>query len=238
MAPQVVNVDLLLSSTELSQDLFGAMNVIDGKLLDPAQQHPEIAKYNAKPSRRQKRKYSATSVVQSQNPFHLIQNLLFPVGHSMAYCNEETLSSSFLILDGFRTISLWDNSEGNSSAFSVKNATARWGNRLETNICVGKVSYEYRRSDEVERSMSHSSGESTNDSNRASILSQNLEKIPLVLDQEPADSGTMLDPDRYLPPVHKMVADALKVCPSGLIIIYLNCVFHKNILIDNLGFFL
>jgi hypothetical protein len=34
----------------------------------------------------------------------------------------------------------------------------------------------------------------------------------LVLDQEPSEDGTLLDPDRYLPPSHKMVADALKVC--------------------------
>jgi hypothetical protein len=42
-------------------------------------------------------------------------------------------------------------------------------------------------------------------------VSQNLKRIPLVLDQEPDDTGTLLDPDRYLPPGHKMVADALNV---------------------------
>ena len=217
MAPQVVNIELLLSSTEISQNLFSTMNVMDGRPKDPIQHHPEFDKINdefalmkRKSSRRQKRKYSATSVIPSQNPLHIIKNLLFPGGQSMAYCNEETLSSSFLILDGFMTISLWDVRNG-SSGVSAKNATERWGNRLETNICVGKVSYEYRLSDEVEKSMGHSSEEGDEDSNRASILSQNLKKIPLVLDQEPADSGAMLDPDRYLPPSHKMVADALKV---------------------------
>lgn len=216
MAPQVVNIELLLSSTEISQNLFSTMNVMDGRPKDPIQHHPEFDKINdefalmkRKSSRRQKRKYSATSVIPSQNPLHIIKNLLFPGGQSMAYCNEETLSSSFLILDGFMTISLWDVRNG-SSGVSAKNATERWGNRLETNICVGKVSYEYRLSDEVEKSMGHSSEEGDEDSNRASILSQNLKKIPLVLDQEPADSGAMLDPDRYLPPSHKMVADALK----------------------------
>lgn len=127
----------------------------------------------------------------------------------MAYCNEETLSSSFLILDGFMTISLFDDSS------SVLDATERWGKRLETNICVGKVSYEYRLSDEVEKQLNHASSKEEGEEEvktKATILSQNLENIPLVLDQEPSEDGTLLDPDRYLPPSHKMVADALKVC--------------------------
>ena len=125
----------------------------------------------------------------------------------MAYCNEETLSSSFLILDGFKTISLAD-------SWNQKEAIERWGKRLETNICVGKVSYEYREADEVEQSMSNSSSshEDFDDalSAKAAIVSQHLEKIPLVLDSDTTEDGTLLDPDRYLPPSHKMVADALK----------------------------
>jgi tetratricopeptide (TPR) repeat protein len=215
MAPQVVNIDLLLSSTELPQELFSSVNVVHDQIIKPTKQVPDIPKskksngFASKKHHRQKRKYSATSFMQGGNPLNFIQNLLFPVGQSMAYVNEETLSSSFLILDGYKTISLWDNAGNNTSCQSVTNATERWSNRLETNICIGKVSYEYRLSDEVEKSMSHSSEEGDEDSNRASIVSQNLKRIPLVLDQEPDDTGTLLDPDRYLPPGHKMVADAL-----------------------------
>lgn len=136
----------------------------------------------------------------------------------MAYCNEDTYSTSFLILDGFMTICLGDGTStigGSGRSKVLEEATERWGTRLETNICVGKVSYEYRLSDEVEKSMSHCSSEAAGEEGEetnATILSQHLEKIPLLLDQEPNDNGTMLDPERYLPPSHKMVADALKVC--------------------------
>lgn len=153
-----------------------------------------------------------THVEPKQHPLHVIRTLLFPEGKSMAYCNDETLSSSFLILDGFMSISLVDDNE---SELLTRNEDAieRWGKRLETNICVGKVVYEYRHSEEDEKSMdnySSSDSERSEYRNEATILSQNLEKVPLLLDQEPIEDGTMLDPDRYLPPSHRMLADALK----------------------------
>lgn len=239
MAPQVVNMELLLSTPDLSHlstlKIKNHLHRVPASPLINTDRGSESFALYKKPNRSRrprttkvKRKYSATSVIPSHDPINFIQNLLFPVGASKAYCNEETLSSSFLILDGFMTISLGDDVRSTNRnrarpnvnsvrmESSLKNATERWGKHLESNICVGKVSYEYRESDEVEKTMSHSSeeededGDSLNTSNRASILSQHLEKIPLILDEEPADSGTLLDPDRYLPPSHKMVADALK----------------------------
>lgn len=161
---------------------------------------------------RQKRRYSPSHV---SNPLHVLQELLFPGGTSAAYCNEETASTSFLILDGFMTIFLGDLSNERSnrsiSSNALQDATERWGKRLETNICVGKVSYEYRHSDEAEMymDMPHSnSGEFSRRS--ATIVSQNLDRVPLVLDHD-ANNRDILDPKFYFPPSHKMVADALKV---------------------------
>jgi len=208
MPPQVANMELLLSS-ELPQHQLTSMDVLkENVTLKTFEQDSERSSDGSFRSRRRK-KYLTKNCATKQDPFRMIRNLLFPGGASMAYCNEETLSSSFLILDGFMTISLSDASS------SVLDATERWGKRLETNICVGKVSYEYRLSDEVERNMNLSSSTDEGEEEvetKATILSQNLEKIPLVLDQEPSEDGTLLDPDRYLPPSHKMVADALKVC--------------------------
>ena len=221
MAPQVVNMELLLSP-QLAPGQLATMEV----LVDPHVTRPIVNNAKSERSRdsdnsnyskrRSRRKHSARSVIPNQDdPFNMIKSLFFSGGSSKAYCNEETLSSSFLILDGFMTISLGD-AKSEFVGFSIDDATERWGKRLETNICVGKVSYEYRLSDEAEKSMksmSHSFSEDGDEESttKASILSQNLEKIPLVLDEEPIEDGTMLDPDRYLPPSHKMVADALKV---------------------------
>jgi len=205
MPPQVANMELLLSS-ELPQHQLASMDMLkENVTLKTFEQDSERSSDGSFRSRR--KKYLTKNCATKQDPFRMIRNLLFPGGASMAYCNEETLSSSFLILDGFMTISLSDASS------SVLDATERWGKRLETNICVGKVSYEYRLSDEVERNMNLSSSTDEGEEEvetKATILSQNLEKIPLVLDQEPSEDGTLLDPDRYLPPSHKMVADALK----------------------------
>ncbi len=170
-------------------------------------------------STRQKRRYSPSHV---SNPLHVLQELLFPGGTSAAYCNEETASTSFLILDGFMTIFLGDLSkEGdnkNTSSNALKDATERWGKRLETNICVGKVSYEYRHSDETEMYMDMPSSNSGELSERsAPIVSQNLDRVPLVLDHE-ANNRDILDPKFYFPTSHKMVADALKVCFHDIII--------------------
>ena len=221
MPPQVVNMELLLSSEVSQQQIPGleALRVIQHtKPVDPdsSTKSSSLSSHSSEGSLRKKvkrnRRFSLTHVEQKQHPLHVIRTLLFPGGKSMAYCNDETLSSSFLILDGFLTICLIDdkNKKDNASFSQVQDAIERWGKRLETNICVGKVSYEYRLSDEDEKSMSTDS-EVSERSNEATILSQNLEKIPLLLDQEPIEDGTMLDPDRYLPPSHRMLADALKV---------------------------
>jgi len=162
-------------------------------------------------STRQRRRYSPSHI---SNPLHVLQELLFPGGTSAAYCNEETASTSFLILDGFMTIFLGDLSKEidskKISSNALKDATERWGKRLETNICVGKVSYEYRHSDEAEMYMDMPSSNSGEISERsAPIVSQNLDRVPLVLDHE-ANNRDILDPKFYFPPSHKMVADALK----------------------------
>lgn len=183
----------------------------------------------------------------SIDPFHLIQTLLTP-GRSAASCNEETLSSSFLILDGFLTISLGElthsdmnrNPDNQDYDQTTRNrrynnmhqdATERWGARLETNLCVGKVCYEYRHDseEEEEKCMSFSStddedecvydvngtgtGTPPSHQSQAAILSQKLDLIPLVLeDSLSKDITVMNNPDRHVPPSHKMVADCLKVC--------------------------
>ncbi len=211
MPPQVVKSELLLS-TELAENHLSGL-IIDGGGLDSSQHKFDPYHHGRSSSPRStltpprpKRKYHSK---RPTSPIHMIQELLFPGGMSAAYVNEETLSTSFLILDGFMTIFLGEvsnvevNKSLNSSALS--GATERWGRRLETNISVGKVSYEYRCSDEVEMS----TGEDV-PRKEVSILSQNLEKVPLVLDQEPNDRK-ILNPKFYFPPSHKMVADGLKV---------------------------
>lgn len=220
MPPQVVNVELLLSSELSHHPIRGLEDAL--KVVSPAKDagpdsKSSLSSHSSDGSLRRKTKRNRRFSLQhdtpkQHHPLHVIRTLLFPGGKSMAYCNDETLSSSFLILDGFMTISLVDCNE-NTYISHVEDAIERWGKRLETNICVGKVSYEYRLSDEDEKSMSHFSldSEGSQGGNEATILSQNLEKVPLVLDQEPAEDGTMLDPDRYLPPSHRMLADALKV---------------------------
>ena len=178
-------------------------------------------------------------------PFNMIQALLTP-GVSAASCNKETLSSSFLILDGFLTISLGelstDNSDNDTRYNMLDDATERWGSRLETNICVGKVSYEYRHDteEEEEKCMSFSSSSDGEDecaaTGNGSILSQKLDLIPLVLDDPSTLQSSTLNPERYVPPSHKMVADCLKVCFSCLLsfsILYISliaiCLTHlKN----------
>lgn len=137
-----------------------------------------------------------------QSPKSMMQSL-FSFGVSAAYCNEETLSSSFLILDGVLTISLGAiSSESDTPNGMMNEATTRWGQRVETNICVGKVSYNYRWDEEEEKGLDHEV------SNNASVLSQTLVLTPLGVDPDPTETRD-IDPDRYLPPAHKMVADTL-----------------------------
>lgn len=157
-----------------------------GPLTTTSIMKPESPASSPKSIKSRRRKYSHE---KGENPFKMLQTLLFPGGASMAYCNEETLSSSFLILDGLKPISLADSSK------DQKEAIERWGQRLETNICVGKVSYEYREADEVEQSMSNSSSDFDALSIRAEVVSQHLEKIPLVLDSDTTEDGTLLDPE-------------------------------------------
>lgn len=193
-------------------------NMVESCTLFDGMQRPTLPSRN---SRRQRRRYSQATV--ASRPLDVITRLIFPGGPSNAFCNEETLSSSFLILDGFMTIALGNlprirGQDSNIDANVLKDARERWGKRLETNICVGKVSYEYRLSDEAEQQSLHSSEEEedSEDENqipktKATILSQHLDRIPLVLDQEPTDGvAGMLNPSRYIPPSQKMFADALR----------------------------
>lgn len=207
MPPQVVKSEMLLSTelneTDVSRLIIGASGVdfsphrLEQKLHGRSQS-PRSTVTPPRP----KRKYHRRTL----SPLHMIQDLLFPGGLSAAYCNEETLSTSFLVLDGFMTIFLGEFSDEGASLSSeaLRVATERWGRRLETNISVGKVSYEYRLSDEVEMSTGGDISRS-----EAPIISQNLEKVPLVLDQEP-NERKILNPKFYFPPSHKMVADGLK----------------------------
>jgi len=143
----------------------------------------------------------------ARRPINMFQTLLIPGGSggiSAAYCNEETLSTSFLVLDGFLTIFLGQFSLNEKNIYNMeRDANERWTKRVETNVCIGKVSYEYRMAEKEEKSMSmkHSS-------KSASIVSQTLVKKPLGVGPEPNDSKS-INTDNYIPPSHKMVADCL-----------------------------
>lgn len=148
----------------------------------------------------------------NKRPINIVHSLLIPGGSgavSAAYCNEETFSTSFLVLDGFLTIYLgeyYPSSENEGDKNNVRNtiryAAERWGKRVDTNVCIGKVSYEYRMTEKHEKSMDVQSS-----TKNASIISQKLVKKPLGV-PEPLDSKH-ISPDNYLPPTHKMVADCL-----------------------------
>lgn len=207
MAPQILNMELLLTSHWTDRDAKPTSHGENQMLKQDfsKQQVPH-----------KRRKSSFGSVKQfAIDPIHMIQTLLTP-GISAASCNEETLSSSFLILDGLLTISLGElTAEGRETKYNMlEDATERWGARFETNIGVGKVCYEYRHEteEEEEKCMSccSSVGDDECNPSQGNILSQTLDLIPLVLDESLIDIRA-INPDGYIPPSHKMVADCLKV---------------------------
>jgi len=230
MAPQNINMELLLTSelaagerkfvlpsySEVLKKEFDNI-IFDKTKLKATNQYLDQGLYDEanRNSRRKKRFPNIRSM--AIEPLTMIQALLVP-GSSAASCNEETLSSSFLILDGFQTISLGEITTGDSKANNLsisntmlKEATERWRSRLNTNFCVGKVSYEYRHADEEEeeKCMSFSSSDGEYESSAAkcgSILSQTLEKVRLIMDNDKEP----MSPDRHVPPNHRMVADCLK----------------------------
>jgi len=157
-------------------------------------------------SEEEKMKYSRNN---NRDPICVIRTLIFSEGKSMAYSNEKTLSSSFLILNGFTTISLLDIMNGEPNLLHAKE---RWGKRLETNIYVGKVSYEYRSADEGNEDVDARDDLETSASghvHHSSILSQKLERVPFILDQEA--SSESLDPKFYVPESHRTFANNLEL---------------------------
>jgi len=145
----------------------------------------------------------------ARRPINMFQAMFIPggsAGASAAYCNEETLSSSFLILDGFMTLFLGRYSPCGRSEYDMRrDASERWGKRVETNICIGKVAYEYTMAEDKEKSMDFESS-----ANGATIVSQTLVKRPLGLDAEPmVTDSKVINIESYVPPSHKMVADCL-----------------------------
>jgi tetratricopeptide (TPR) repeat protein len=224
MPPQNINMELLVASEFASSEGKSILQPDGGELLEKefAGTQTTAIKYlhsnDLRPPQREKKKRFTSLKSMAIEPFNMIQSLLTP-GVSAASCNEETLSSSFLILDGFLTISLGelthDNDE-NEDRYDNKynmfqDASERWGARLETNICVGKVCYEYRHDteEEEEKCMSFSSSDEE-EQGHASILSQKLDLVPLVLDDPSTLDNTSINPNRHVPPSHKMVADCLK----------------------------
>jgi len=172
----------------------------------------DMKKYNSERSQHDKPKGNCTSKAMrtmARRPINMFQTLLIPggsAGVSAAYCNEETLSSSFLILDGFLTLFLGRYSPCGRNEYDMRrDASERWGKRVETNVCIGKVAYEYRMAEEKEKEKSMDFESS---SNGATIVSQTLVKKPLGLSSEPTDSK-VINIDSYVPPSHKMVADCL-----------------------------
>jgi tetratricopeptide (TPR) repeat protein len=145
----------------------------------------------------------------NQDPMRVIRTLLFSEGKSMAYSNEKTCSSSFLILNGFMTLSLVDIISGVPDLLHAKE---RWGKRIETNIYVGKVSYEYRSKDEEHEDVDARDDLETSScghDHHSAILSQRLERVPYILDQEA--SSKLLDPKFYVPESHQAFANNLEL---------------------------
>lgn len=204
-------MDLLLTAKEGSPILRGDIELFKRDI-----PKAKSRRYSNEKKRVRKERFQLLKPV-TIDPFQMIQSLLKP-GMSAASCNEETLSSSFLILDGTLTISLgalsYDKKESNYDM--LEDATERWGSRLETNICVGKVCYEYRydneEAEEKCRSNSFSDAEEDIPPNHGAVLSQTLDLVPLVLDDTLNQDSMTISPGRYVPPSHKMVADCLKVC--------------------------
>lgn len=199
----------------MMSDTYSYLSVKDGlkelqSVLEQFQiQEPKRTKTNNNTEKVQDSKKIQAICSSTHNPICVIRTLLFAEGKSMAYSNEETLSSSFLILNGFMTICLFDSTnKGESNSFDAKE---RWLKRLETNIYVGKVSYEYRSEDE------DSAGDDARDdidttsvvyAHNASVLSQTLKRVPYVLDQE--KSIKLADPKFKVPTGHQKFANALQ----------------------------
>lgn len=145
---------------------------------------------------------------------------------SAAYCNNETLSPSFLVLDGIESISLGKVASNERTGDRVlKEATERWKNRVESRICVGNVSYEYRRAeekfaitgDDAKPQMDEELlGPALNLVKAGSRVSQSLGRktLPratsLAMAAIKEKASGVINPDRYLPPIHSMVADHLR----------------------------
>lgn len=228
MAPQNLNMELLLTS-QLAATIDHSKLILkeDYAKLASDKSNKPLSRVGTRfastdVERRRKKKRFQHFKTLSIQPFNVIQSLLTP-GISAASCNEETLSSSFLLLDGILTISLGElsNVDIGSEEFGVddkydllKDSSERWGARMETNISVGKVCYEYQHESEEaeEKCMSNSSSDLEDEQTpHGAILSQKLDIVPLVLDDPSTLDARSPNPDRYVPPSHKMVADCLKV---------------------------
>lgn len=215
MAPQNLNMELLLTS-QLGADDHSKLILKEDYAVQTFAKNNLLRPGTRSQKKHRRRKKSQSFKFMSIEPFNVIQSLLTP-GISAASCNEETLSSSFLLLDGILTISLGELSSDESDTENgydlLRDATERWGARLETNISVGNVSYEYQHESEEaeEKCMSVSSSDGEDEqSPHGAILSQKLDLVPLVLDDPSSLDINKPNPDRYVPPSHKMVADCLK----------------------------
>jgi len=187
-----------LTNSSRDANMFNSERSLYGKKRNVARNNPSKGNCTSKAMR-----------TMARRPINMFQTLLIPggsAGVSAAYCNEETLSSSFLILDGFMTLFLGRYSPYGRNEYDMRrDASERWGSRVETNVCIGKVAYEYRMAEEKEKSMDFESSR-----NGATIVSQTLVKRPLGLGAEPtATDSKVINIDSYVPPSHKMVADCL-----------------------------
>lgn len=219
MAPQNLNIELLLTTPELLRSNSKEVSYIyeQDKIanvdITTAVCNKECSITN---DQGRKKRFIPLKPILI-DPIHMIKTILTP-GISSASCNEETLSSSFLILDGLSTISLGKLSSNANDELSdsiLEEAIERWGARYETNISVGKVCYEYScesEEDEEEKCLSFSSSDGEDTFHPGgSILSQKLDLIPLVLENSFTHDTRAPNPELYLPPSHRMVADCLKV---------------------------
>ncbi len=215
MAPQNLNMGLLLTSEFSTKDTSISYLQGNNKILSQEYVEKDPMYNKSHLSKQGRKKRFALLKPMTIDPLQMMQAFLTP-GTSAASCNEETLSSSFLILDGFQTIFLGalKTDDDKSTCNMLDDSVERWGARLETNICVGKVCYEYRHDNEEqeEKCLSFSSSDGEDDAAPSgSILSQKLDLVPLVLDDPLTNDVGVINPERYVPPSHKMVADCLKV---------------------------
>lgn len=208
MGPQNVSIQVLLAPHLSSSDITGSSSLTNSSQ-DANMFNPDRSRFGKKVQTGQSKENCTSKAMRtmSRRPINMFKTLLIPggsAGVSAAYCNEETLSSSFLILDGFLTLFLGQYSPSGRNEYDMRrDASERWGRRVETNVCIGKVAYEYRMAEEKEKSMDFDQSR-----NSATIVSQTLVKKPLGVDTEQTDSK-VINTDSYVPPSHKMVADCL-----------------------------